>query len=210
VVAANLYEKTKMSNDTLLIFARNPVYGKVKTRLAATIGNDKALQIYQQLVEHTAAVTQPINANRLVYYSDFIANNDAWNNNYLKAMQRGTDLGERMSNAFKDILESGTNKAIVIGTDCYELNTDIIANAFTKLTHFDIVIGPALDGGYYLLGMNNYHPELFNDIRWSTDSVLNDTLDRCAELDLRYFLLPVLSDIDNENDLLNHPILKDA
>jgi rSAM/selenodomain-associated transferase 1 len=199
-----------MSNNTLLIFARNPVYGKVKTRLAATIGNDKALQIYHQLVEHTAAVTQPINANRVVYYSDFIADNDAWNNNYSKAMQRGTDLGERMSNAFKDTLEPGANKAIIIGTDCYELNTDIVANAFIELSNYDIVVGPALDGGYYLLGMNNHHPQLFYNMTWSTNTVLKETLARCAELGLRYFLLPILSDIDNENDLLNHPILNSA
>jgi rSAM/selenodomain-associated transferase 1 len=205
--AANLYDETKMSNDTLLIFARNPVYGKVKTRLAATVGNDKALQIYQQLVEHTAAVTQNINATRVVYYSDFIADNDAWDNNYSKTVQQGTDLGERMSNAFSDTLELGVKKAVLIGTDCYKLNTEIIANAFTELSNYDIVIGPALDGGYYLLGMNNHHPQLFNDITWSTDTVLMETLTRCADLGLRYFLLPVLSDIDDEKDLLNHPIL---
>ncbi|MEO6850935.1 MAG: TIGR04282 family arsenosugar biosynthesis glycosyltransferase [Mucilaginibacter sp.] len=204
---ANLYHKTAMSNDTLLIFARNPVYGKVKTRLAATIGNDKALQIYRQLLEHTAAVTQPINADRVVYYSDFIADNDAWDNNYSKAMQRGIDLGERMSNASKDKLETGAKKAIIIGTDCYELDTEIIANAFTQLSNYDIVIGPALDGGYYLLGMNSHYPKLFNDITWSTDTVLKETIARCAELGLRHFLLPVLSDIDDENDLLNYPIL---
>jgi rSAM/selenodomain-associated transferase 1 len=207
---ANLNHKTAMSNDTLLIFARNPVYGKVKTRLAATIGNDKALQIYRQLLEHTAAVIQPINADRVVYYSDFIADNDSWDNNYSKAIQRGTDLGERMSNAFKDILEPGAKKAIIIGTDCYELDTEIIANAFTQLSNYDIVVGPALDGGYYLLGMNNYHPKLFNDMTWSTDTVLKETIARCAELGLRYFLLPVLSDIDDEKDLLNHPILNGA
>jgi rSAM/selenodomain-associated transferase 1 len=199
-----------MSNDTLLIFVRNPVYGKVKTRLAATIGNDKALQIYQQLVEHTAAVTQHINATRVVYYSDFISEGDAWNETYLKTVQHGEGLGERMSNAFKDTLEYGAKKTVLIGTDCYELNAEIIANGFTELSNYDIVIGPALDGGYYLLGMKTHHPQLFNDITWSTDTVLKETLARCAELGLRYFMLPVLSDIDDENDLLNYPILNGA
>ena len=195
-----------MSNDSLLIFARNPVYGKVKTRLAATIGNDKALLIYQKLVEHTAAVTKSINTTRTVYYSDFIAAGDAWDNSFLKTVQRGADLGERMSNAFRDALEYGTNKAVIIGTDCYDLTSTIIADAFSELSNFDIVIGPALDGGYYLLGMNTHHPSLFDNMEWSTEAVLLETLTRCGDLDLRYFLLPVLSDIDEEKDLLNSNI----
>lgn len=199
-----------MIKCTLLIFARNPIYGQVKTRLAATIGHDKALAVYQYLIGHTVTVTKSINATRIVYYSDFIPENDAWDHNFSKAMQRGNDLGERMSNAFSDILEPGKGKAIVIGTDCYELNTRTIENAFNELTHYDIVIGPSLDGGYYLLGMNNHHPELFNGITWSTDTVLKVTIAHCAKLGLRYFLLPVLSDIDNENDLLNYPILSGA
>lgn len=124
----------------------------------------------------------------------------------MKAVHRGTDIGERMSNAFRDRLEFGTRKVVIIGTDCYDLTAAIIEAAFTELSNCDIVIGPVLDGGYYLLGMNNHHPQLFNDIIWSTDTVLRDTLTRCANLGLRYFLMPVLSDINDEKDLLNHPI----
>ncbi len=196
-----------MINDTLLIFARNPVYGKVKTRLAATIGNDKALLIYQKLVEHTAAVTKNIDAARMVYYSDFIADGDDWNDAYLKVVQRGKDLGERMCNAFNDTLKSGEKKVVIIGTDCYELTSEIISSAFTGLSNYDIVIGPALHGGYYLLGMNTQHPHLFDNIKWGTDMVLKGTIARCAALGLSYFLLPALSDIDEENDLRNTDIV---
>jgi rSAM/selenodomain-associated transferase 1 len=195
-----------INNDTLLIFARNPVYGKVKTRLAATIGNDKALLVYQILVEHTAAVTQDIDAVRIVYYTDLIVADDAWNNTYLKNVQYGDGLGERMSNAFRDTLEYGEKKVVVIGTDCYDLTTAVIEAAFAELANYDVVIGPALDGGYYLLGMNIHQPHLFGNMEWSTDTVLKETLTRCADLGLRYLLLPVLSDIDDEKDLLNSNI----
>ena len=89
-----------MSNNTLLIFTRNIVYGKVKTRLAATMGNHKALTVYRLLVEHTAKITRSIDATRIVYYSEAVANGDAWDGSYLKTVQQGGDLGERMSNAF--------------------------------------------------------------------------------------------------------------
>ncbi len=197
-----------MSKDILLIFARNLIYGKVKTRLATTIGHNKALAVYQSLIKHTAAVTKSIDVTRFVYYSDFITNGDAWDNTYLKTVQQGTDLGERMSNAFNDALKHGHKKAIIIGTDCYELSAPVITEAFEQLNSYDIVIGPALDGGYYLLGMNKHHPALFDDMVWSTDTVLGETVKRCDQLGLRYFLLPVLADIDEEKDLLTTGILQ--
>lgn len=196
-----------MSKDTLLIFTRNPIYGKVKTRLAATIGHDKALAVYQSLIEHTAAVTKSIEATKIVYYSDFIINGDAWNNTYLKTVQQGADLGERMSNAFSDALKYGAKKAIIIGTDCYDLNEAIITEAFEQLNSYDVVIGPALDGGYYLLGMKVHYHQLFENITWSTETVLSETRARCNKLGLTYFLLPVLNDIDDEQDLISTNLL---
>lgn len=196
-----------MTNDTLLIFARNPVYGKVKTRLAAAIGNDKALLVYKALLRHTAEVTKSVNADRIVYYSDFITDSDVWDDTHHKAVQQGADLGERMSNAFNETFKGGTKKAVIIGTDCYDLTYAIITDAFTALNNYDVVIGPALDGGYYLLGMQTYRPQLFDNMKWSTDTVSKETLSRCADLGLSHFLLPVLSDIDEQKDLVNTNIL---
>jgi len=196
-----------MSNNTLLIFTRNLVYGKVKTRLSVTLGNDKALSVYSLLVEHTAKIAKSVDAIRIVYYSEAIADEDTWDNTYLKTVQQGGDLGKRMANAFNENLKTGTKMVVIIGTDCYELTGGIIADAFAQLEQHDVVIGPALDGGYYLLGMKVFHPELFVDVAWSTPSVLKDTLSRCESLTLNYFLLPVLSDIDEEKDLEHTDIL---
>lgn len=196
-----------MSNNILLIFTRNLIYGKVKTRLAASIGHDYALSVYRLLLEHTAQLTKNIDATRIVYYSDAITGGDAWDNSYLKSVQQGGDLGERMANAFDDNLKNGTKKVVIIGTDCYELNSGIIADAFSQLYHHDVVIGPALDGGYYLLGMKAFHPELFYNVAWSTASVLKETLSCCDDLSLTYFRLPVLSDIDEEKDLARTDLL---
>lgn len=197
-----------MTNSCLIIFTRNPVYGKVKTRLAASVGNDVALKVYQFLVEHTAQVTYGLGAVRAIYYSDTVVSTDVWDQADCKVLQEGVGLGERMSNAFRDVVSGGLEKAIIIGTDCYELTRDIIDYGFAQLDQYDVVVGPALDGGYYLLGMKEHHPELFDGIAWSTDSVLQETLSRCDNLSLRYFLLPDLSDIDEEKDLLKTDILE--
>ncbi|MCO5935481.1 TIGR04282 family arsenosugar biosynthesis glycosyltransferase [Mucilaginibacter sp. RB4R14] len=196
-----------MSNNILLIFTRNLIYGKVKTRLAASIGHDHALFVYRLLLEHTAQVTKNIDATRIVYYSGAITDGDAWNNSYLKTVQQGGDPGERMVKAFDDNLKNGTKKVMIIETDCYELNSGIIADAFSQLDQHDVVIGPALDGGYYLLGIKAFYPELFYNVAWSTALVLKETLTYCDDLSLNYFRLPVLSDIDEEKDLARADLL---
>ena len=171
------------------------------------MGNDKAVSVYSLLVDHTANIAKSVEATRIVYYSETITDGDAWDGSYLKSVQHGGDLGERMANAFNDNLETGAKKVVMIRTDCYQLSGGIIADAFKRLDHHDVVIGPALDGGYYLLGIKAYHPELFTDIAWSTDSVLKETLARCNSLSLNYFLLLVLSDVDEEKDLANTDII---
>lgn len=196
-----------MGKDSLLIFTRNLIYGKVKTRLAAGIGNDEALMVYQSLIKHTASVTKNIDATRIVYYSEFIATGDAWDNTYLKNVQKGADLGERMSNAFNDVLNAGNTKSVIIGTDCCDLTEAIITEAFEALSKYEVVIGPAVDGGYYLIGMKSHLHQLFENMTWSTDTVLSETIARCNKLGSAYFLLPVLNDIDDEKDLLRTNIL---
>lgn len=187
--------------NTLLIFIKNPEKGKVKTRIAQTAGEDRALQIYLELLRHTRQVSQEIDARRLLFYSDFIEESDQWSSQeFQKLVQHGEDLGERMSNAFLLGLIQPDDKAIIIGSDCPLLTNDIVESAFAKLDDFPFVVGPATDGGYYLLGMKHHTPEVFENIQWSTKNVLSDTLERIQELEKEYFLLPELPDIDYEAD----------
>lgn len=190
------------SNNLLLIFYRNPELGKVKTRLAATIGNEKALSIYLKLAEHTQNITEGLKADKLVFYSHTIEKQDQWPDEiYQKAVQSGNDLGERMLNAFKYGVESGYKHICIIGTDCLELNQDIIQNAFNALAQHDVVLGPAKDGGYYLLGMKKVYSDFFNNKQWSTQTVAHDTLLDVLQLKASVRLLPLLSDVDVEEDL---------
>jgi len=188
--------------NQLIIFAKNPVLGKVKTRLASTIGDKKALEVYKELLDHTCSIASKVDVEKKVYYSDFINNDDLWNNaNFEQELQHGNDLGKRMSNAFKETFKSFNGKVVVIGTDCKELSTEIIDQAFSGLEYADIVIGPALDGGYYLIGMKSLEEKIFENIDWSTSAVLEQTIDKIDTKRLSFLLLKTLSDIDNEHDL---------
>ena len=187
--------------NVLIIFTKNLIYGKVKTRLAATIGNDKAYQVYKDLIAHTHFVTDQLSCDKVVYYSEHMEIEDIWAPNYRKAKQQGNDLGKRMMNAFYDIFQHGYSKAAIIGTDCVTLNADIINKAFEELNNHDIVIGPSLDGGYYLLAMKTLHQNLFENIAWSTETVFDATIAACNYLGLSYYLLPALNDVDEEKDL---------
>lgn len=186
----------------LLIFVKNPVEGKVKTRLAATVGNTIALDVYNQLMVHTEKCTRATAFHKTVYYGDVITTNDIWRDElYDKNVQQGHDLGERMYNAFDKAFANGMQQVAIIGSDCFEITTEIIEDAFKRLEYNDVVLGPALDGGYYLLAMKVNHPSLFENISWSTNQVLSQTLVQCKKLGLKIAQLPILSDIDTEDDL---------
>lgn len=190
--------------NAIIIFVKNPVPGKVKTRLAAAIGNNRALQVYLELTAHTLKAVENVLADKYIYFSEEIDDSIAYNAlAFRKAVQSGIDLGEKMKNAFSDVLNSVHQKVIVIGTDCPGISPEILQRAFNQLTNTDIVIGPASDGGYYLLGMKALHPQLFDNIEWSTSAVLQATIDRCIQTNLRYQLLEELSDIDEEKDLVH-------
>ena len=196
------FQKTMHMEQSLLIFAKNLIPGRGKTRLAATIGNEAALSVYKRLLQHTASITKELPVRKTVFYSDFIEASDIWESrNYQKQLQWGNDLGERMKNAFEFSFNQGIKETAVIGTDCFELSDVAIVHAFTFLKIHDIVIGPARDGGYYLLAMKEDHPQLFENIRWSTGEVLEQTLSVCERLNLSVYLLPALVDIDTEDDL---------
>jgi uncharacterized protein len=190
------------NRSLLIIFYKNPKAGKVKTRLAATVGDAKALDIFEKLALHTKSITGNLGIDKIVFYSDAIDLMDIWPNaTYLKAMQQGNDLGERMKNAFTAGFETGYTSICIIGTDCYELTEQMIRQAFESLQSADAVIGPARDGGYYLLGMNEPHSSIFENKRWSTDSVLQDTLSDFKSLGLNYVRMQELRDVDTEDDL---------
>ena len=185
----------------LIIFARNPVLGKVKTRLAATIGNEKALDIYKTLLAYTADICSKLACSRFVFYADGISKKDSWNDDwFVKYQQQGEDLGERMQQAFELVFQQGYKKVLIIGTDCFELNSGIIEQAFESLEQYNAVIGPSADGGYYLLGTTIFYPFLFDNKPWSTDGVFVATTNDLSANHISYFTLPVLHDIDTEAD----------
>jgi hypothetical protein len=186
--------------NQLIIFIKNPQAGKVKTRLAASIGNEAALSVYHKLCERTRQTVLGVEAQRQLYYSDYIDHDDDWKEElFIKNQQEGADLGTRMSRAFQDSLRHG-NKAIIVGSDCPQLTPDLLQAAFHALEKHPYVLGPAQDGGYYLLGMQEHCPELFQNIEWSTNTVTKMTLQRMQVQEKSCFLLPLLSDIDTVTD----------
>jgi len=188
--------------NLLIIFYRNPGLGKVKNRLAVTIGEERALAIYLLMAAHARKMALSIPVDRVVYYTEFIDREDNWlNHDFQKRLQRGADLGERMKLAFEESFKLGYKSVCIMGTDCFELTENILRRAFDGLKHNDAVIGPAADGGYYLLGMNRFIPELFNHKKWSTSSVCEDTIGDFKRLHCKYELLPTLHDVDTESDL---------
>lgn len=198
------------SDNLIMVFVRNPVLGKVKTRMAKKIGNKTALQIYKMLLLYTEKVVyQTRRCDRAVFYSDFIEKEDIWHDTvYQKYVQEGNDLGERIKNAFSLAFSKGYKNVIIIGSDCVEVTEAIFEDAFLKLNSNEVVIGPANDGGYYLLGIKSLHKELFENILWSTENVLLDTMNVCKNLNLKYFLLPSLSDVDTEESIKDSNGLK--
>jgi len=189
------------SKNALIIFTRNPELGKVKTRLAITIGDESALEIYKLLINHIVEVSENINVDKYVFYSENIQENDVWNNAvFNKELQKGDDLGIRMKNAFEFLFNQGYNKVIIVGSDIYEITPEDIENAFSNLKTNDFVIGPAGDGGYYLLGMKQLKKELFENKAWGTNTVFEETIkDLKSE---KVSLLSVKSDVDVYEDIL--------
>ena len=192
------------SKNLLLIFTRNPELGKAKTRLAKTVGDEKALEIYKFLLDKTKEITSKVTSDKAVYYSVKIRENDIWDaKSYQKHQQVGEDLGIRMLNAFKNSFAAGYQKVMIIGSDLFDLTSENIENAFQQLNSNDVVLGPAEDGGYYLLGMNALQENIFKNKDWGTASVRKDTL---ADLqDKAVFLLEELNDVDVFEDIEHHP-----
>ncbi len=198
--------------NIVAVMAKHPELTKVKTRLAKSIGNEKALEVYKLLLDNLCDNCIPSKKNsfslgcfltppKLIPEFQTLYDSFAFYNR-----QDGTDLGERMMNAFQNIFSTqNAEKAILIGADIPHLNRDIIEDAFKNLTTHDIVLGPTDDGGYFLIGMKKMYTELFKKITWGTDKVLDETLQVCKRFSLQVKLLETLSDLDNAEDLESYP-----
>ncbi|THD69815.1 glycosyltransferase [Robertkochia marina] len=190
----------------LLVFVKNPVAGKVKTRLAKDIGKENALSIYRSLLQHTASVCIKVTAPKSIYFSEKIIENPLWNHpTFSRYVQEGENLGIRMENAFREAFKRGRKKVVIIGSDLYDLREDLIEDAFLKLENNDVVIGPAADGGYYLLGLKEVVPGIFDNKTWGSSLVLEATLEDLKGYNVA--LLRELNDVDNLDDLKMHPEL---
>ena len=140
-------------------------------------------------------------ADTFVFYHEQITTDDIWNGDgFYKKLQTGESLGDKMKAAFDEILELGYKKVLIIGSDCLQLNSAIINAGFNLLDEHDTVIGPATDGGYYLLGMKENYGFLFDNKTWSTKSVLDESMKDMQQHHLSTGLLPLLTDVDTEAD----------
>lgn len=187
------------------IMIKYPDPGRVKTRLARQLGEGRAAEVCRCVAEQVLRNTAP--RENLYHRTIFIDPPDReadfrdWLPEERFTGQLGNDLGERMDNAIIQLLSTGAEKAVITGADIPELSRDIVVQAFESLDHVDVVIGPAADGGYYLIGTKTPAPELFYDVPWSTQYVFALTIQALARSGKSYRLLPVLSDLDTAEDL---------
>lgn len=191
-----------MPRQALLLFVKNPIPGRTKTRLAASVGDAMALRMYHQLCAWTRRQAAGLTGvDPFVYYSNAITADDDWpNDRFTKRLQHPGGLGERLAAGFAEAFVAGYERVIVTGSDCPGIDTDYLEAAFAGLDAHDVVIGPALDGGYTLLGLRQPAPELFKGIAWSTDTVLTATLSQAAAAGRSVHQLAPLSDVDHIED----------
>lgn len=194
------------SGAHLLVLARVPALGRVKSRLAAGIGAAAALAVYQELLTITRRAVVTSGVPTTVWLADEAgpelaeAATREWPGMALRSQPAG-ELGQRMAAAFAAAFAAGAGQVVIIGTDCPGLRAAHLTEAFALLTSHDVVLGPATDGGYYLLGLRQPQPELFEHKAWSTASVLADTLADARRLGRQVALLPELRDVDTADDL---------
>lgn len=188
------------SENLLIVFAKNIVLGKVKTRLAKTIGDAEAFNVYVHLVEITECESLKMeNCDVHIHFSDVILKT-LWPGNQ-KHIQVGNGLGERMMNAFDSSFKLGYKRVIGIGSDLPDLNADVMTRGLKALESNDTIFGPSEDGGYYLIGMNKMVPEIFINKAWSTESLLDETKLELDKLGYSCALLEELNDVDTIEDL---------
>lgn len=183
------------------MFVKEPVIGFVKTRLAKTMGNEKTLLLYKHFVNDLISTLKDTNYEfKLCVYPNKKLINDVFGN-FNNFVQEDGDLGIKMQKAFESQFSLGYEKIILIGSDTPHIPKDYFEETLTKLNSKELVIGPSLDGGYYLIAFNkkSFNPNVFHDITWSTDVVLKQTLEKTTQD--KVHLLNVLNDIDIQEDL---------
>lgn len=207
------------AEDALMIFVKYPEPGKVKTRLAKTLGAKEAARLYRVMAED---VIRRLGTNVHGKYDTIIFFDPPDRASDIKdwlgsgrsyTPQSGRDLGEKLANAFRTVFDLGARRAVVIGTDCLSITGEIITGALQHLEKKDVVIGPAEDGGYYLLGLSRNIPELFGSVDWSTDKVFRQTVEKAKRLGLSYTTLERLKDLDEYSDISishQHLLQRDA
>jgi rSAM/selenodomain-associated transferase 1 len=200
-------EQNKVSNG-LLFFVKYPKIGKVKSRLSDDFDDTFVLKLYEKFVEDLLEMLNTEKFSVIICYhpTGTIENYKKWlGEDYTYISQEGKDLGERLKNCFQKGFNLGFEKLIVIGSDSPDLPINIITDSFDALDENDTVIGPCQDGGYYLLGFNNksFIPETFQDIKWSTSTVFEKTMENLYKKASKTFILPQLSDVDTVEDLKN-------
>jgi len=198
-----------MMKNLFGLLAKYPETGKVKTRLARQIGKEGAAGIYRVIAERIFRNTSPdkdSDFGRMLFYSPpgDKGRFESWVPCVELLPQRGRDVGEIMANALKDLFDRGASSAVITGVDIPDLNRTIISDAFLELEHADVVIGPAEDGGYYLIGMKAEYPAIFQGISWSTGDVFDETVRTIKRMGLSYSTVKTLSDVDRIEDIIRH------
>jgi rSAM/selenodomain-associated transferase 1 len=200
----------------LILFAKRPVPGRVKTRLSPPLTLEEAAELYRCMLEDILAKTALLaGVDRHVYYEPdpeaalyfaHVAPGTA------SASQRGADLGERMAHAFGELFAAGYEEITIIGTDLPDIPVAYIADAYRQLAseNVDAVFGPSEDGGYYLLALRELHGGLFLDIPWSSGSELKRSIERGRQAGLNIYLLPMWHDVDTAADLLRPELVDPA
>ncbi len=188
------------SGNALIIFVKNPVPGKVKTRLESGLGSDKTLSVYRRLIALTLREAAGCDADVYIYFGSEIPVNTALPDGFRARVQQTGALGKRMTSAFLELFAEGYERICIIGSDCPQLRTRHIDEAFQALETCDVAIGPASDGGYYLMGMRADHTRIFGLESWSHESVYSQTLALIHQNKLSYAQLEQLSDLDEADD----------
>tara|TARA_R110002049_G_scaffold266780_2_gene443036 strand:- start:504 stop:1133 length:630 start_codon:yes stop_codon:yes gene_type:complete len=189
-----------MTDALVIVFVKNIKLGTVKTRLAKTIGDYGAFEVYSELVKITEKATKALDFDKRIYFSNAVVDTK-WQNEF-KTVQHGVDLGERMLNAFKEGFEAGYKKIVLIGSDLPDINSTHIKNGLEALNASEVVFGPAEDGGYYLIGMSKMNTSIFINKPWSQPNLLEETLQELHNSNVTVSILDTLNDIDTYEDLI--------
>lgn len=194
-------------HDAIILMARAPEPGRVKTRLAAEMGDEQALAIYRELAEGVAAALRKAGPRVTVSFTPTDAEpmmRDWLGDDFRYEPQGSGDVGARMASAIASRFAAGADRVVVVGSDCPTMTPEALRAAFSALADADVVLGPAMDGGYYLVGVSAPQDALFHDVPWSSGNVLRVSLERARDAGLRVTMLPEMRDIDTAADWRAH------